>query len=196
MTPPAPLPSPKKESPVAPAPSPSKCEKATETATVGLVSPIVQRKVVECQPSSSKPEEKIKPFVSSLYFSTSSNSRAVPVRKDSRVETPKSTEDFIPPSIAPSLPTYAQLLREGRFQGGRTGELSAPCLLGGDSFEPGRKDLSPARFPEGRFDSSTSEDSLDSVTTTIRLKPSGGCCSKGNTLSRPIGVRARSSGTF
>ncbi|VDL75299.1 unnamed protein product [Nippostrongylus brasiliensis] len=132
--------------------------------TVGVVSPMLSQRRAE---NNAETTNQLKPAPAPVDCEPSSSSRPtekkappVPNRSGSRIET---TFDSAPPAMAPirQPPAYEQLLEQGRIQRSRLGQF---------------------------VDSSTSEDSLDSVSTTIRLQPSG-YTSEGNTLDRTVRAR-------
>ncbi|VDO61386.1 unnamed protein product [Haemonchus placei] len=127
--------------------------------TVGVVSPMLNQRRAE---NTVVDSGQLKPAPPPIECEPSSSSRSlekkappVPNRSGSRIET---TFDCTPPAMAPirQPPAYEQLVQQGRIHRCRLGQF---------------------------VDSSTSEDSLDSVSTTIRLQPSG-YASEGNTLDR------------
>ncbi|KAL6733534.1 hypothetical protein Aduo_004176 [Ancylostoma duodenale] len=132
-------------------------KKALPSPTVGVVSPMLsQRRIEAIEPQSLKPAPPpIECEPSSSNKPAEKKAPPVPCRSGSRVET---TFECTPPAMPPirQPPAYQQLVEQGRIRSSRLGQF---------------------------VDSSTSEDSLDSVSTTIRLQPSG-YTSEGNTLDR------------
>ncbi|KAK6732929.1 hypothetical protein RB195_016982 [Necator americanus] len=125
--------------------------------TVGVVSPMLSQRRMETIES-----QNLKPAPTPVECEPSSSTKPiekkappVPCRSGSRVET---TFECTPPAMPPirQPPAYQQLVDQGRIHRSRLGQF---------------------------VDSSTSEDSLDSVSTTIRVQPSG-YTSEGNTLDR------------
>ncbi|EYB83449.1 hypothetical protein Y032_0335g2869 [Ancylostoma ceylanicum] len=132
-------------------------KKALPSPTVGVVSPMLsQRRVEAIEPQNLKPAPPpIECEPSSSTKPAEKKAPPVPCRSGSRVET---TFECTPPAMPPirQPPAYQQLVEQGRIRSSRLGQF---------------------------VDSSTSEDSLDSVSTTIRIQPSG-YTSEGNTLDR------------
>ncbi|KAE9413848.1 hypothetical protein Angca_005320 [Angiostrongylus cantonensis] len=133
----------------------SEAKKTLPSPTIGIVSPMLsQRRTESIESNILKPAPApVECEPSSSTKSTEKKAPPVPCRLGSHVET---TFECTPPPMAPirQPPAYQQLVEQGRIHRSRLGHF---------------------------VDSSTSEDSLDSVSTTIRLRPCG-YTSEGNTL--------------
>ncbi|CAJ0607766.1 unnamed protein product [Cylicocyclus nassatus] len=136
-------------------------KKALPSPTVGVVSPMLSQRRIETlvpePPNLKPPPAPVECEPSSSTKPVEKKAPPVPSRSGSRVET---TFECTPPAMPPirQPPAYQQLVEQGRIHRSRLGQF---------------------------VDSSTSEDSLDSVSTTIRIQPQAtGYSSEGNTLER------------
>ncbi|KAJ1363773.1 hypothetical protein KIN20_023706 [Parelaphostrongylus tenuis] len=133
----------------------TEAKKTLPSPTVGVVSPMLSQRRTESIESNviKPPPAPVECEPSSSTKSSEKKAPPVPCRSGSHLET---TFECTPPAMAPirQPPAYQQLVEQGRIHRSRLGHF---------------------------LDSSTSEDSLDSVSTTIRLRPCG-YTSEGNAL--------------